>query len=288
MSVAAEEPNPMNTLASVAQLSALVDAAGGLVFDCRFSLADPAAGRRAYEQAHVPGAYFAEMNRDLSTPHIPGKTGRHPLPAKADWIAQVKHWGISPDIQVVLYDDNGGASAARMWWMLQWIGHGNVAVLDGGWQAWTNAGKPVTAEVPAPRAPSTFDYSTVRSPAALLDAAAIDGNKQLLLDARDPPRFRGEVEPIDPVAGHIPGAICSPLSANLAAGGTFKGAEELRAKFSAAASPGKQVVCYCGSGITACHNILAMAIAGLPMPALYAGSWSEWITNPARPVAKGN
>jgi thiosulfate/3-mercaptopyruvate sulfurtransferase len=277
----------MNTLVSVTQLSSLLDDASVIVFDCRFTLADPAAGRRAYDSAHIPGAYFAEMNHDLSTPHIPGKTGRHPLPAKADWIAKVTSWGIHPELQVVLYDDNGGASAARMWWMLQWIGHGKVAVLDGGWQAWTGAGKPVTDKVPAPRAPSTFDYASLRSDAALLGAEAVDGTKQLLLDARDPPRFRGEVEPIDPVAGHIPGAVCSPFAANLESG-VFKPAAELRRKFADAASSARPVVCYCGSGITACHNILAMTIAGLPMPALYAGSWSDWITNTARPVARGN
>jgi thiosulfate/3-mercaptopyruvate sulfurtransferase len=173
-----------------------------------------------------------------------------------------------------------------MWWMLQWIGHGKVAVLDGGWQAWIAAAKPVTDQEPAPRAPSTFDYASLHSDAALLRAEDVDGTQQLLLDARDPPRFRGEVEPLDPVAGHIPGAICSPFSANLDAG-FFKPVEELRKKFADAAGSAKPVVCYCGSGITACHNILAMTIAGLPMPALYAGSWSEWITNPARPVEKG-
>lgn len=227
------------------------------------------------------------MNRDLSTPHVPGKTGRHPLPAKEDWIAKVQSWGIHPELQVVLYDDNGGASAARMWWMLQWIGHDKVAVLDGGWQAWAAARKPVTDKASALRAPSTFDYASLRPAAALVSAEEVDGTKQVLLDARDAPRFRGEVEPIDPVAGHIPGAVCSPFAANLDAG-AFKPAAELRNKFAAAASSARPVVCYCGSGITACHNILAMTIAGLPMPALYAGSWSEWITNTARPVAKGN
>ncbi len=277
----------MNTLIGIAQLSSLLGEAAIMIFDCRFTLAEPAAGRRAYEKAHIPGAYFAEMDRDLSTPHIPGKTGRHPLPAKADWIAKVKSWGIHPGLQVVLYDDNGGASAARLWWMLQWIGHEKVAVLDGGWQAWTAAGMPVTDAVPAPRAPSTFDYASAPSAATLISAQEVNGSAQLLLDARDPPRFRGEVEPIDPVAGHIPGAVCSPFGANLSAAGRFKSAEELRAKFADAAHSNRPVVCYCGSGITACHNILAMAIAGLPLPALYAGSWSEWIVDPARPVAKG-
>ncbi len=258
-----------------------------MVFDCRYSLMDPAAGRRAYEQAHIPGAHFSDMNRDLSTPHIKGKTGRHPLPRKADWIAKVQSWGINPELQVVLYDDNGGASAARMWWMLQWVGHKKVAVLNGGWQAWTSTSQAVTDVVPVPHAPSTFDYAALKSPASLITASQVNGRNQMLLDARDPPRFRGEVEPIDPVAGHIPGAVCSPFSANLNAGGAFRSVEELREKFAGADRFDQPVVCYCGSGITACHNILAMTIAGMPMPALYAGSWSEWITDPARQIATG-
>ncbi len=278
----------MNTLISVAQLSSLLGEATIMVCDCRYSLMDPAAGRRAYEQAHIPGALFVDMTRDLSTPHIPAKTGRHPLPKKMDWIAKVQSWGVHPDLQVVVYDDNGGASAARLWWMLQWVGHKKVAVLNGGWQAWISTSMPVTDAVPVPHAPATFDYAALPSPAALITASQVDGRNQLLLDARDPPRFRGEVEPIDPVAGHIPGAVCSPFSANLNASGAFLSVDELRRKFAGADRFDRPVVCYCGSGVTACHNILAMMIAGLPMPALYAGSWSEWITDPARPVAKGN
>lgn len=277
----------MNTIVSVERLAALLGTPELMIFDCRFALMDPAAGRRAYDSAHLPGAFFADMNRDLSTPHIPGQTGRHPLPAKADWIRRVQQWGIHPEVQVVLYDDNGGASAARMWWMLRWIGHDRVAVLDGGWQAWTGKNLPVTDKLPEPRAAASFDYASARSQASLLTAADVDGSSQLLLDARDPARFRGEVEPIDPVAGHIPGARCSPFSANLDANGQFKSPAQLREKFAGAGKFDEPVVCYCGSGVTACHNILAMAIAGLPMPALYAGSWSEWITDPARPVAKG-
>lgn len=277
----------MDTLIEVAELAAGIERNAVVVFDCRFALTDPAAGRTAYHHAHIPGAFFVDMNRDLSTPHLPGKTGRHPLPPKADWIARVHAWGLQPDIQVALYDDSGGASASRMWWMLQWIGHRNAAVLNGGWQAWTAAGMPVTSDVPPPRAPSTFDYAALRSPAVLVTASQIDGRNQLLLDARDAPRFRGEVEPIDPVAGHIPGAVCSPFSANLDASGRFRSVDELREKFAGADRFDRPTVCYCGSGITACHNVLAMRIAGMPMPALYAGSWSDWITNPARPIAKG-
>jgi thiosulfate/3-mercaptopyruvate sulfurtransferase len=226
------------------------------------------------------------MNTMLSRPHVPGKTGRHPLPTRAEWSRQVQAWGIAPDIQVVLYDDAGGAAAARMWWMLKWLGHDKVAVLDGGWQAWLSEGLPVIADIPQPPVATAFSYLDSPSLATLVTVDQLDASAQMLIDAREPPRFRGEVEPIDPVAGHIPGAVCAPLSTNLQADGTFKSAEELRQKFSAAGATGKPVVCYCGSGITACHNILAMQIAGLPMPALYAGSWSEWITDPARPVAK--
>jgi thiosulfate/3-mercaptopyruvate sulfurtransferase len=277
----------MNTLISVPQLASLLGQASIMVFDCRFALTDSGAGRRAYQRAHIPGAVFVDMNRDLSTPPISGKTGRHPLPAKSDWIATVRQWGLHPDIHAVLYDDNGGASASRLWWMLQWIGHAKVAVLDGGWQAWIGTNLPVTDAVPAPHGASTFDYSTLDSPMMVLTAAAIDARKQTLLDARDRPRFRGEVEPVDPVAGHIPGAVCLPFSENLTTGGVFRNAEELRARFAPYFGGERQVVCYCGSGVTACHNILAMTIAGLPAPALYAGSWSDWITDPARPVAKG-
>lgn len=272
-------------LVSPTELHAVLQDPALRVYDCRYSLMDPAHGRRSYDTAHLPGAVFVDMNRDLSVPHVAGKTSRHPLPARADWQRRVGELGITPESRVVLYDDNGGASSARMWWMLQWIGHATVAVLDGGWQAWQRAGFPVasTASLPA----ATMPYPPTAPLVQLLNASEVDGNKQLLLDARDAPRFRGEVEPIDPVAGHIPLALCSPFAANLAADGTFKSAIELREKFAPTIDSSKPVVCYCGSGITACHNILAMAAAGLPLPALYAGSWSEWITDPARPVARG-
>jgi thiosulfate/3-mercaptopyruvate sulfurtransferase len=226
------------------------------------------------------------MNGDLSLPHQPGRTGRHPLPARSEWQRRAGELGIDPDSRVVLFDDSGGASAGRMWWMLLWLGHANVTVLDGGWQAWQRAGLPVTA-APSLPVPAAGPYPDTAPLVQLLVADAIDGSRQLLLDARDAPRFRGEVEPIDPVAGHIAGAVCSPFAGNLAADGTFKSVAELRAKFAPAVGSSKPVVCYCGSGITACHNILAMAAAGLPLPALYAGSWSEWITDSARPVEKG-
>ncbi len=258
------------------------------LFDCRYALMDPTHGQLAYDKGHVPGARFIDVNRVLSAPHVDGKTSRHPLPARADWIATVCSLGISPDSLVVLYDDGGGASSSRMWWMLKWIGHDKVAVLDGGWQEWSAAGLPVTQALPAAVAAATDHYSSSTALVQLLLASEVDGARQLLLDARELPRFKGEVEPIDPVAGHIPGAHCSPFSMNLQTDGRFRSAQALREKFGLAIGSSKPVVCYCGSGITACHNILAMAAAGLPLPALYAGSWSEWITDAGRPIATGN
>jgi thiosulfate/3-mercaptopyruvate sulfurtransferase len=279
----------MQPLIAAAELQSLLTDPHLRLFDCRYALMDAEHGRRSYAQSHLPGARFVDMNSDLSAQHIKGKTSRHPLPPRATWLATVCRLGITPNNLVVLYDDGGGSSSARMWWMLQWLGHANVRVLDGGWQAWQAAGLATTAEVPVPYAAAADHYSALAPRMQLLLAEQVDGTQQLLLDARDRPRFRGEVEPIDPVAGHIPGAQCSPFADNLLEpNGCFKSAAELRQKFAVAASSSKPVVCYCGSGITACHNILAMAVAGLPMPALYAGSWSEWITDAKRPVAVGD
>jgi thiosulfate/3-mercaptopyruvate sulfurtransferase len=278
---------PMNTLIQVAELTELLEHGGLLLFDCRFSLQDPAAGRRAWQAGHLPGAYFADMNKDLSSAHQPGKTGRHPLPVRRDWQARLQQWGLDPSLQVVAYDDGGGAAAARLWWMLLWAGHDKVAVLDGGLQAWLAAGLPLETATPAAPAAATFDYKDASALVTLVQAEELDASRQVLLDAREPARFRGEIEPIDPVAGHIPGARCSPFSANLDAQGYFRSPQELRDKFASAGTSTRPVVCYCGSGVTACHNILAMAHAGLPVPALYAGSWSEWITDPARGIATG-
>lgn len=274
------------TLMAVAELAERLDDPATRVFDCRFSLSDPSAGRRAWQESHVPGAPHADIDRHLSARHVPGVTGRHPLPDRETWLAQVGRWGLAPQLQVVVYDDAGGVFAARMWWMLRWIGHEAVAVLDGGWRAWLAHDLPVTDVAPAPSPPTHDAYAGRRPLTRLIDADDIDGAAQLLLDAREGPRFRGETEPLDPVAGHIPGARCSPSSANLDAAGLFLSPAELRRKF-AAAEGRSDVVCYCGSGITAAHNVLAMRHAGLDEPLLYAGSWSEWITNPARGVALG-
>jgi len=278
------------TLIDVATLRAHLDDPSWRIFDCRFSLADPKAGRSAYLAGHIPGALHADIDEHLSGPRVPGVTGRHPLPDRAAWIAQVEAWGISPDTQVVAYDDSGGAFAARLWWMLRWIGHAAVAVLDGGWRAWVDAGLPVTQALPPAPVPSRTDYARRAPLTRVVTADEVDGRRQLLLDARDRARFRGEVEPIDPVAGHIPSARCAPSSENLDERGFFKPTDELRRRFEAlvADAAGKDVVCYCGSGITAAHNILALRHAGFDEPALYAGSWSEWINDPSRGVATGD
>lgn len=278
----------MDTLVSASELAAHLANTGWRIVDCRFSLADPGAGLKAYEQGHIPGAHYINLDRHLSSPHVPGKTGRHPLPARADWIATVQALGIAADTQVAMYDDAGGAIAARMWWMLRWIGHGNGAVLNGGWQAWLRGGHPVSTAIPAAPVKSACDFAALPSLVQVMHAGDIDATAHLLLDAREMPRFRGDVEPLDPVAGHIPGALCSPFSANLDAGGCFKAPADLREKFAPAAHAQMPVVCYCGSGVTAAHNVLAMKVAGLDEPALYPGSWSEWITDPSRPVATGD
>ena len=284
----ANRVDTMHTLISVEEFQRLSSGSGCRVFDCRFSLQNPMAGFRAYEKGHIPQAMFADLNNDLSAPHIPGKTGRHPLPERRVWIRKVLNWGLSPDTDIVLYDDCGGAGAARMWWMLLWIGHARVRVLDGGLQAWTAAGGALAHGDAKPAAATSDQYSARASLTRLITTTEIDPDLQLLLDARDPARFRGEVEPVDPVAGHIPGAQCYAYTDNLGPDGRFKSPAELHARFSDIAHSFFNPVCYCGSGVTACHNILAITHAGLHMPFLYAGSWSEWITDPARPVATGS
>ena len=260
-----------------------------VVMDCRFVLAEPAAGERAYQQGHIPGARYAHLERDLSA-RVTVDSGRHPLPDKERLAAILAAWGIMPASQVVVYDDAGGAMAARLWWLLRWMGHSGVAVLDGGWGQWLQEGRAVSPEVPPP-APAAF---TVQPPlvewvsSAALQDAMLHQTIQVL-DARAAERFRGDVEPIDAVAGHVPGAINRPLQHNLAADGRFLPAAELRRQFTALlglVAP-QQVVHMCGSGVTACHNLLAMEVAGLSGSRLYPGSWSEWIRDPSRPVAKG-
>lgn len=251
------------------------------VLDCRARLGDPEAGRRMWEAGHVARSLPISLDHDLASP--PGEGGRHPLPSPEVFTATLQGFGISPDVPVVVLDDMGGQlAAARAWWMLAiWAQHPDVRVLDGGLQAWQAAGGELVQTTWHPPEPSR--WVPAFNAEAWVSADALLAGRVLLVDARSQERFRGEVEPIDPVAGHIPGAVCRPSAANLDEQGGFKSAQRLDAEL----PRGDRVVAYCGSGVTACHNILAYAIAGRPVPRLYPGSWSEWITDPARPVASG-
>lgn len=260
------------------------------VFDVRFDLARPDAGEAAWREGHLPGAHYLHLDRDLSAkdgvPALCG--GRHPLPTREVFAATAARLGLTPDTPVVLVDAQGGMFAARAWWMLRWIGARDVRVLDGGLAAWRAAGgalEPgeVAPATPGPAWPLGPEPEGLRLTA---DALAAQLGRVALLDARAPERYRGDVEPLDPVAGHIPGALNRPFSANLGPDGRFLPPEALRAAFQGLAGA-RPVVHQCGSGVTACHNLLAMAVAGLPGGALYAGSWSEWCRDPARPVAQG-
>lgn len=260
-----------------------------VVFDCRHDLFDHAKGRQTYEQGHIPGAFFAPVETELSGAKT-GRNGRHPLPDPHAFAAFLGAHGVTADTQIVAYDDVGGQYAARLWWLARWIGLSRVAVLDGGLGQWVAGGNPVTSEPSHPRA----RVVTARPNAAMIvDAATIlTGQCQrgvFVIDARAPERFRGDVEPLDPVAGHIPQAHNRPFKANLNTDGTIRPASELRAEFEQAlggVSPA-QVVHQCGSGITACVNLMAMEHAGLAGSRLYVGSWSEWVADPTRPVVRG-
>ncbi|MGQ0547392.1 MAG: sulfurtransferase [Betaproteobacteria bacterium] len=274
-----------STLVSTA---ALADKLGAWrLFDCRHDLANPGLGERQYREGHIPGAAFAHLDRDLSAPKD-GTNGRHPLPEPGAFIGWLGQQGLKPEHRVVCYDGANGAMAARLWWMLRWVGHDDVAVLDGGFAKWVMEGRPVTAEVP--RFPPTRHPVRVRNDAAVDVHEVQRGLANLLLvDARAAARWRGESEPIDPVAGRIPGAKNRFNMENVQADGTFKGKEELRKEFEKvlAGHAPSTVVHYCGSGVAACHNLLAMEHAGLPGGKLYAGSWSEWIADAARPRERG-
>lgn len=251
------------------------------LLDCRARLGDPDAGHGLWWKAHLPASHHLDLDRDLAGP--PGEGGRHPLPAPEAFTATLQRLGLSPAVPIVVYDDMGGQlAAARAWWMLAcWAGHPDVRLLDGGVQAWlARGGELRQGDAVAPRASDwTPDYRDT----AWISAQEVASGRALKVDARARERFRGEAEPIDPVAGHIPGAVCRPSADNLAADGHFKPAARLAGELPEAA----EAVAYCGSGVTACHTILAYAVAGRPLPRLYPGSWSEWIRDPARPVATG-
>ena len=276
------------TLVDAATLAAHLDDPLWQVVDVRHQLADPGYGERAYAAGHIPGAVFLHCDRDLSGPQN-GRNGRHPLPDPAVLAARLGAVGIGPATQVVVYDDAQGMIAGRLWWLLRWLGHDRVAVLDGGLQAWQAASGIVTDVEPTLQ-PVTFPLRQGCRPVAADDLLERLESPQLhLVDARAAERFRGDVEPLDPVAGHIPGAVNRFFGLNLQADGRFKPAAELRAEWLgvlAGAAP-EDVVHQCGSGVSACHNLLAMEVAGLPGSCLYAGSWSEWCADPGRPVARG-
>ena len=283
---------PLAQLISPQQLAERQQHAGLVILDCRFVLEDPDYGRCSYAEGHIEGAQYADLERHLSGPVTKGVTGRHPLPAPEALVQQLRAWGIHADSEIVLYDDGPGAYAARAWWLLAWLGkRDGVSILDGGLKAWHSAGFPLSLDAPGTE-PGTFagtaDYDL------LLDAEHLQkrlGQPGLtLIDARALPRFRGEVEPIDPIAGHIPGAQCAAFSENLGSDGRFLPVEQLKQRFAdklQGRSP-NELVAYRGSGVTACHNLFALSLAGYPLGKLYAGSWSEWINDPQRAIATGD
>jgi len=275
-------PSPLISAESLNEI--LNDPDVGVV-DCRFSLNEPGRGERNWAEAAIPGAVYAHLDRDLSsTQNDPGQ-GRHPLPTAEQIRSRLASWGFSDTSLVVCYDDAGGPFAARLWWLLRWLGHEATVVLDGGWQAWLATGAPtepgkrqIATENPA-LAPASSDDALLAGASDLLSGAQP-------VDARSRARYLGMEEPIDPVAGHIPGAVSMPWMENLASDGRFLPKHELAARWHAAGGT-EHAICYCGSGVTACHNILAAAVAGLPLPRLYPPSWSGWIADPSHPVATG-
>jgi thiosulfate/3-mercaptopyruvate sulfurtransferase len=278
----------LRTLIDAAGLKALLGRSDVLIVDCRFDIADAQRGSRDYAEAHIPGAVYADLDRDLSDLTKRG-LGRHPLPDAARFTHALGRWGWSPLTTVVTYDNaNGALAAARLWWMLRLIGHEHAAVLDGGFAAWKNAAFALTSEQ-APRAATHVDAGYDTAQIVYTEELQSLGARALLIDARAAPRYRGEVEPIDQVAGHVPGAANRPFSENLAADGSFKPGAVLRQEFSAllAGHQSADVVHMCGSGVTACHNLLAMEHAGLAGSRVYAPSWSGWIADASRPVARG-
>lgn len=263
------------------------------IFDVRHDLFDLEAGPRAYREGHLPGAQFASIDDDLSGVKT-GRNGRHPLPLRDALVERFRQWGIDNDTQIVAYDAQGGQFAVRLWWLARWLGHRAVAVLDGGWPAWLAASGPVTTDVPPPSMRGRFEprealVTIVDTPTVVAQLERFRRRDQLLVDARLAERYRGEQEPIDPVAGHIPGALNRGWTSNLTADQRFKPAAELRKEFEALIGnmPPESIALYCGSGVTSCHHLLSMEIAGLPGAALYPGSWSEWVADPTRPIATG-
>jgi thiosulfate/3-mercaptopyruvate sulfurtransferase len=280
---------PFKTLITTAELAQHLDDPHWAIVDARFSLADHDLGERNYLAAHIPGAVYAHLERDLSSPQVAGKTGRHPLPPPDAIARTLSLWGIDAATQVAVYDDSSGVYAGRLWWMLRWLGHDAVAVLDGDWRQWQHEGRPTRAGVES-RPPRTF-VPHVR-PELLVTAEEIEarlGDPSLrLYDARGADRFRGENETLDPVGGHIPGARSAPYAGNLDAGGRMLPPDALRARFEELLgdTPATEAIFYCGSGVSVAHDVIALQHAGLGMPRVYVGSWSDWISNGQRPVER--
>lgn len=278
-----------STLVSSAQLAQHINDPNWVIFDCRFTLSDPDSGHRAYLAGHIPSARYANLNNDFSAEVTP-LSGRHPLPDPQLLASKLSRWGVNGSKQIVVYDDSFGSMASRMWWVLRWLGHPSVALLDGGVQRWIRDGHPITTEIPA-ITPAEFIAQPDNS--MWVDANCIEealrSDKCLIIDARSEERFSGEREALDKVAGHIPGSINYPFEDNLDMGGTYMSAQELKEAYLDLLNgvEPERVVHMCGSGVTACHSIIAMEHAGLTGTRLYPGSWSEWITDPGRPVETG-
>lgn len=277
------------TVISAEDLDAHLKDDNWVIVDCRFTLTNPEAGRRLYEETHIPGARYLHLDDDLAAP-VTEKTGRHPLPDPDVLAKKLGELGIDNNTQVVVYDDTFGAMASRLWWLLRWLGHDKVALLDGGLPAWMRKKKPMTADIatfPQKKFVPEVRFGLVIDTPAM--EAVVESGDSIIIDARAEERFTGEVEPLDKVAGHIPGAINLPFEDNLDFDATFMSKEEMTELYNSLLGDkdASQVVMMCGSGVTACHNLVAMEIAGLKGARLYAGSWSEWITDSNRPIAAG-
>lgn len=275
-----------DSIIDIDQLNEHLQDSDWVMVDCRFDLANPQYGEQAYSAGHIPGAVFADINHQLSGPVVPGKTGRHPLP-EIDSISQIfSTWGIDRNVQVVAYDDAGGKFAARLWWLLHWLGHSKAAILNGGVKRWQSSGLPLETDQIS-RKPRTFIPHP--NPQMIEDLSHLDTLENLLIvDSRAPERYAGKTEPIDPIAGRIPGARNRFFQNNLQSNDEFLPLDVLRNQFLELKdnTPINKIVFYCGSGITGSHNVLAMYTAGLGMAKLYPGSWSEWITDPSRPIER--
>ncbi len=280
----------MHPLVNVEELASHLNDPDWIVFDCRHDLSAPEAGEAAYRKSHIPGARFAHLDRDLSGAKT-GGNGRHPVPTREFFAAFLVVAGVNQSSTLIACDASNGLYASRLWWLARWIGHDAVAVLDGGLPAWQAAGLPINDDVPHPTAGDLRNGDALVSQVDTQDVEAnLSTQAKLVVDARAPERYRGEVEPLDPVAGHIPHAVNRPMARNLSADGRFKSASELRGEFDAllAGRDPDTLIHSCGSGVTACHNLLAMEVAGLPGASLYAGSWSAWCADPQRPIARGD